>query len=660
MYLKNIIVKNMGPIEKIDLELEFEDNGNPKPVILVGENGKGKSTVLGTIVDSLFEFSRQAYNDIVGLDPQGLQPYFKIESRNNIKVGNNFSLCFFNFFDEIDKSIMYLAKNGQVSKEECNSILNGRFNIDSVWDENSVSKKVTNNKEKFEAEFNNKSFCYFPPNRYQRPYWMNENVVSKESLNIKSRVTGNLNKPIMIEDVSRDNINWLLDIIVDSRTDVFENNNGGWSVEQDLNNIRLLKIARANTEEILSAILKKDVKFGLNWRNSGDARFNLIDRKTNNIIVPTLNSLSTGENAMFNIFFFFFRNSDYSDLNKSIKLNEIEGIVVIDEIELHLHSTVQRDILPRLIHKFPKVQFIVTSHSPLFIMGMEEVFKDKGFSIFEMPNGEKISSEEFSEFEKSYGFYKESKKYKTEIQDEIDKKIGKTLVVTEGCTDWKHLKRAFEKFKEEGKFVNLDFEFLEFEDKNSKSGLLKLDMGDTRLNSMCEYYSRIPQKRKVIFIGDRDTKESKKLSIEDKHYKSWGNNVYSFQLPVPEHRKDTPEICIEHYYFDEEIKTPDLFEDKIERRLFMGNDFNKNGIYINGDTRLMCQKRKICGKDKINIIEGSDGEKVINIDSDDDINYAMPKTIFANNILYEKGKFGEVGYTNFEPVFNILEEIIES
>lgn len=41
-----------------------------------------------------------------------------------------------------------------------------------------------------------------------------------------------------------------------------------------------------------------------------------------------------------------------------------EGIVLIDEVDLHLHPTWQGRILPLLINTFPNIQFIVTTHSP--------------------------------------------------------------------------------------------------------------------------------------------------------------------------------------------------------------------------------------------------------------------------------------------------------
>jgi predicted ATP-binding protein involved in virulence len=46
---------------------------------------------------------------------------------------------------------------------------------------------------------------------------------------------------------------------------------------------------------------------------------------------------------------------------------EVEGVVLIDELELHLHPLWQRRILPALLAAFPNTQFIVTTHSPLIL-----------------------------------------------------------------------------------------------------------------------------------------------------------------------------------------------------------------------------------------------------------------------------------------------------
>lgn len=46
---------------------------------------------------------------------------------------------------------------------------------------------------------------------------------------------------------------------------------------------------------------------------------------------------------------------------------ETAGVVLIDEIELHLHPSWQLAVLPRLMRAFPKIQFVVTTHAPLVV-----------------------------------------------------------------------------------------------------------------------------------------------------------------------------------------------------------------------------------------------------------------------------------------------------
>jgi predicted ATP-binding protein involved in virulence len=43
------------------------------------------------------------------------------------------------------------------------------------------------------------------------------------------------------------------------------------------------------------------------------------------------------------------------------------AIVLVDEIDLHLHPTWQRKLIPMLTERFPNTQFIATAHSPLVV-----------------------------------------------------------------------------------------------------------------------------------------------------------------------------------------------------------------------------------------------------------------------------------------------------
>lgn len=55
-------------------------------------------------------------------------------------------------------------------------------------------------------------------------------------------------------------------------------------------------------------------------------------------------------------------------LKDKLSTYDMEGIVLIDELETHLHIDLQRKILPFLTTFFPRVQFIVSTHSP-YVLG---------------------------------------------------------------------------------------------------------------------------------------------------------------------------------------------------------------------------------------------------------------------------------------------------
>lgn len=80
------------------------------------------------------------------------------------------------------------------------------------------------------------------------------------------------------------------------------------------------------------------------------------------------NELSSGFSAIMYI---------YSDLLMKVELKDIaadklKGIVLIDEIDAHLHVSLQRRILSFFTHAFPCIQFIVTTHSPFVVQSVDD------------------------------------------------------------------------------------------------------------------------------------------------------------------------------------------------------------------------------------------------------------------------------------------------
>ena len=660
MYLKRIISENVGPIEKVDIKPSFNNDGSPKPLILVGENGSGKSTLLSNIVDSFYEIASKAFSNVVQPDRMG-HVLYKTISPSEIKIGKQFLLSFLEY--DIPNT-QYVFKAGKLSMEELKEKIDINFSIS--WNDTDGIKEVNTLEKDAKNAFNRDIVCYFGPDRYEKPAWMGKSYFSNEDgchLAIKENWSGILKNPITVKNVTDNSLQWLLDIIADSRADVeFINDAKINFVNQNVPELKLLIQSRKNVETILSKILGKDVFFLLNRRDQWNSRFRISSR--NGVVSPTLDALSTGQLALFNMFSTIARYGDVANVNNSIYLENIKGIVVIDEVELHLHSNLQKEILPKLIKLFPKVQFIITSHSPLFLLGMRDTFGEDGFDIFEMPSGTKIDVERFSEFQKAYDYYQHTQKHQEEIDGLVNQikqdNSDKPLIITEGHTDWKHMKAAYENLKdrEECKeiFENLDFEFLEYEAGNSHGNAgLKLEMGNKTLTNMCETMAKLKQPRKMIFVADcDDDNTNKKMSSKDCLYKNWGNNVYSFILPVPNNRRNNPAICIEHLYSDDEIKT-ECEVNGVKRRLFIGNEFDELGLA--NDLGYICLNKNFCGLQKNNIIEGRTDERVVLIKGDRSVNYALTKTEFANNVLNKVTPFDKFDFSNFVEIFKIIKEI---
>lgn len=55
-----------------------------------------------------------------------------------------------------------------------------------------------------------------------------------------------------------------------------------------------------------------------------------------------------------------------------IRSYQKEGIVLIDEIETHLHLALQKIIMPLLTKVFPNIQFVITTHSPFVLSSMPD------------------------------------------------------------------------------------------------------------------------------------------------------------------------------------------------------------------------------------------------------------------------------------------------
>lgn len=84
-----------------------------------------------------------------------------------------------------------------------------------------------------------------------------------------------------------------------------------------------------------------------------------------------LNQLSDGERGVISMVLDLARRLSQANPNLENPLTKGTAIVLIDELDLHLHPKWQRTIVDNLTHTFPNCQFIATTHSPQIIPSLE-------------------------------------------------------------------------------------------------------------------------------------------------------------------------------------------------------------------------------------------------------------------------------------------------
>lgn len=220
--------------------------------------------------------------------------------------------------------------------------------------------------------------------------------------------------------------------------------------------------------------------------------------------------------------------------------------------------------------------------------------------------------------------------------------IPDLMITTEGPSDWIHMKAALQALTASGKYTGLAIKFDEYE----------YDMGDIKLSQKCESLSSIPLvgNTKYVFIFDGDNPSIIRKVNEGIHFKKWSDKVFSFSIPVPKHRKRTPEISIESNYIDNEIKRVD----KEGRRLFISHEFHRDS-QIHKTENLFCKDQNRFKNNRICIID----DHVYSLE-DKTLNLALPKKKFAKYVLEREPNFDDFDFTNFRRIFDNLEKINQS
>jgi predicted ATP-binding protein involved in virulence len=346
MYINKIEIQNIRSISQ--LEMTF-DNNHAGWHVLIGDNGTGKSTVIKSISAGLV-----GYESFMTL---------RQSAKSWLKQSKQFGHIEISIFQDLDYDKLLLnlppAEDKLINRLLFVHALNIEINKTPFSEDSVMLMATMGNEENTELnsgyynwDKNNKgwfSVAYGPMRRFTGGDEFEE--VQKSNRKLFAHLSALEESFVLSEPVK-----WLKNL----QFQKLENDKEGKVIDDILKFVNEGGLLPNNTK--IESVSSKGVFF-----------------KDGNGSIISINDLSDGYRSVLSMTFEIIRQMilqyDSDLVFESIRNGDMRimlpGVVLIDEIDAHLHPTWQTKIGTWFLKYFPKIQFIVTTHSPLVCRAAE-------------------------------------------------------------------------------------------------------------------------------------------------------------------------------------------------------------------------------------------------------------------------------------------------
>jgi len=314
MKLKKLIAKDFRSLK--DLEINFPDEN---VIAIIGNNGSGKTAVLDAIHKCL------------------LQVFFSISSNKLSQLKEN------------DKSSEFAS-------------INLRF-----YDYNQEVNSLVDSNNKPSVDFSNYTpntysfYTYFAsPRNYEDDIEIQDSLIGKDEIYKLAREMGFKTTRF----VGKDFRDWFIKETQRENEEIERPKNFEFTLDS-LNNIRSAIntfFAHLEDKRIGSILVKTAAPESLDFKEKPKPDVYV----TKGNFELRLSQLSAGEKMLIYIVADIAKRLTIYSENKKEALKGV-SLVLIDEIDLHLHPSWQKSVAKALSATFPNVQFVITTHSPLIL-----------------------------------------------------------------------------------------------------------------------------------------------------------------------------------------------------------------------------------------------------------------------------------------------------
>ncbi|MFM6200387.1 MAG: AAA family ATPase, partial [Dolichospermum sp.] len=375
MRIEELHLQNFRGFRELKLTLP------PDLAVFIGSNGSGKSSILDSIAIILSQF--------VSLFNKTFSKFDLTEDDINIK-----SDTVYNIIHIVTDTDTITGENTKLTWKNINSSTNDLWKLSQIEIiQNTNDVEINNYAYKILEDIDIFPHLSLPILVY---YQTNRISISSASLNDSIKDTQVINQLDGYKEAFSDKINDFRDFLYWFKEEEEYENEVRLRQDTNFRNPRL-EIIRKALETFLEGF--PNTQFSdLHIVRVSSSREGGIRRLSKPSLVIKkngenfkLDQLSDGEKTLLMIVVDIARR--LAILNPSITnpwelLEKGTGIILIDEIDLHLHPQWQRIVIPSFRKTFPHCQFIVTTHSPQVLSGVnrENVFILEDSEIVETPH----------------------------------------------------------------------------------------------------------------------------------------------------------------------------------------------------------------------------------------------------------------------------------
>jgi len=366
------------------ISIDFTNEGNSNLTVIIGNNGAGKTSLLDAIKKSLSWITKSILNqrdsgtgeliEVLDINNSSEVGYASIVSKYTIVLGFSCTLLLStakrndknirkgsyqdikqlaeiyklaNFRDtQFNFPIMAyysIERANEITKKDTQSF--NEISEENGWGKFDGYDKALNGAADFKLFF--RWFKYLEDCNNATVAEQNQKILTKVA-KLQAELEGDLIKEMQRQARLDSKVN---DFLISFKQ----------KKQEEL--IRLQEqITPSPTNKIIESVIQVISKFIPEFKNLRIQRHPLAMLIDKNGISLNVRQLSQGEQSLLALVADITRRLVL--LNPSGDPLQGNGIVLIDEIDLHLHPKWQQTVIPGLLRAFPNVQFIITTHSP--------------------------------------------------------------------------------------------------------------------------------------------------------------------------------------------------------------------------------------------------------------------------------------------------------